>query len=95
MKNYKRALSMKARLSRGVAKMLCASTLALSAAATFAAPDPNFHIYLMFGQSNMEGQGEISSQDQQVPTGLLAMQADNNCTVGGASYGEWRTATPP
>ena len=26
-------------------------------------PDPNFHIYLAFGQSNMEGQGEIEAQD--------------------------------
>ena len=26
-------------------------------------PDPNFHIYLAFGQSNMEGQGEIEPQD--------------------------------
>lgn len=61
----------------------------------FAAPDPNFHIYLMFGQSNMEGQGQISSQDQQVPADLLAMHADDSCTVDGASYGEWRPATPP
>jgi hypothetical protein len=57
--------------------------------------DPNFHIYLMIGQSNMEGQGQISAQDNQVPNGLLVMHADNNCSVGGASYGQWRTATPP
>lgn len=75
-------------------KSMIFGALTLSAS-TFAAPDPNFHIYLMFGQSNMEGQGQISAQDQQVPSGLMAMQADNNCSVGGASYGEWRTATPP
>ena len=26
-------------------------------------PNPNFHIYLAFGQSNMDGAGEIKSQD--------------------------------
>ena len=57
--------------------------------------DPNFHIYLMIGQSNMEGQGQISAQDNQVPTGLLVMHADNNCTKDGASYGQWRPAAPP
>lgn len=61
----------------------------------FAAPDPNFHIYLMFGQSNMEGQGVIGSQDYNVPDGLLVMHDDDACTQEGASYGEWRTATPP
>ena len=30
---------------------------------TLSAPDPNFHIYLAFGQSNMEGQGTIEAQD--------------------------------
>ena len=26
-------------------------------------PNPNFHIYLAFGQSNMDGAGEIEDQD--------------------------------
>jgi len=75
-------------------KTMALGVLTLSASA-FSAPDPNFHIYLMFGQSNMEGQGQISSQDRQVPGNLLAMQADSACTVDGASYGQWRSATPP
>jgi hypothetical protein len=82
-------------LFRTAKKPLCVLAFTLSSTAAFAAPDPNFHIYLMFGQSNMEGQGQISDQDRQVPSDLLAMQADNNCTVNGASYGEWRSATPP
>lgn len=44
-------------------------TLALAACAAtavYAAPDPNFHIYLAFGQSNMEGQGDIGQQDKTV-----------------------------
>lgn len=63
---------------------------------TQAAPDPNFHIYLMFGQSNMEGQGQISASDRIVPDGLLAMQADQNCSgPNGEAFMEWRPAVPP
>jgi len=83
------------RCFRSAARLLSSLAFTLSAASVTAAPDPDFHIYLMFGQSNMEGQGEITSQDQQVPSGLLAMQADDNCSVNGASYGQWREATPP
>lgn len=48
-------LNRMAKLSLGVCLM--------AAASSFAAPDPNFHIYLAFGQSNMEGQGNIEQQD--------------------------------
>ena len=37
--------------------------LALLAAATVRAQDPDFHIYLCFGQSNMEGNARIEEQD--------------------------------
>lgn len=55
-------------------------------------PDPNFHIYICFGQSNMEGQGPIESQDQTVDSRFQIMQAVS-CT--GQPQGKWRTATPP
>lgn len=57
-------------------------------------PDPNFHIFLAIGQSNMEGQGPIESQDQTCDERFLMMcttdTANNN-----AQTKEWRTATPP
>ncbi len=56
------------------------------------AQDPNFHIYLAFGQSNMEGQGTIESQDRTVDARFQNMQAVS-CT--GQPAGQWRTATPP
>lgn len=56
------------------------------------AQDPNFHIYLCFGQSNMEGQGDIESQDQTVDSRFQIMQAVS-CT--GKPAEKWRTATPP
>ena len=54
--------------------------------------DPNFHIYLCFGQSNMEGQGDIEAQDQTVNSRFQVMQAVA-CT--GRPQNVWRTATPP
>jgi hypothetical protein len=38
--------------------------------------DPNFHIYLCFGQSNMEGQDTIEEQDLAVDSRFQVMQAD-------------------
>ena len=44
---------------------------------TFAlsAPDPNFHVYLAFGQSNMEGNARPEAQDQQCPERFKMMAA--------------------
>lgn len=58
------------------------------------AQDPNFHIYLCFGQSNMEGQGPIESQDQNPPVDsrFQVMQAVN---CSGQPAGQWRTASAP
>lgn len=58
--------------------------------------DPNFHIYLCFGQSNMEGAGTIENQDKTVDSRFQVMGAVN-CSSGGKVYtlGKWQTATPP
>ena len=66
------------------------------ASVAFAAPDPNFHIYLAFGQSNMEGQGDISSQDKTVDERFQVMWAANDgyCNQG-MSKGKWSKAVPP
>ena len=54
--------------------------------------DPNFYIFLCFGQSNMEGQGPIETQDLTVDSRFQVMQAVT-CTNQPANA--WRTATPP
>jgi GH35 family endo-1,4-beta-xylanase len=54
--------------------------------------DPNFYIFLCFGQSNMEGQGPIEAQDLTVDSRFQVMQAVT-CTNQPANA--WRTATPP
>jgi Carbohydrate family 9 binding domain-like/Carbohydrate esterase, sialic acid-specific acetylesterase/Ig-like domain CHU_C associated/Secretion system C-terminal sorting domain len=50
-------------------------------------PDPNFHIYLVIGQSNMEGQGSAESADQ---TGFDAQRfrvfGAVNCNGSGRTY---------
>jgi hypothetical protein len=58
-----------------------------------AAPDPNFHIYLLLGQSNMEGAAPIESQDQTTHPKVQVLQ-DANCGTA-TPYAQWRSATPP
>jgi hypothetical protein len=58
------------------------------------AQDPNFHIYLCFGQSNMDGTGTIEAQDR-VSNNRVKMLQDQSCSNLGRSYGTWYTATPP
>jgi hypothetical protein len=56
--------------------------------------DSNFHIYLCFGQSNMEGQGKIEEQDKNVDSRFQVMQA-LNCSDLKRTKGKWYTAIPP
>lgn len=56
--------------------------------------DPNFYIFLCFGQSNMEGQGAIQTQDMTVDSRFQVMEADN-CSNLGRTLGSWYTAIPP
>ncbi len=56
--------------------------------------DPNFYIFLCFGQSNMEGQGTIQRQDLTVDSRFQVMEAVD-CPNLGRTMGNWYTATPP
>jgi hypothetical protein len=67
--------------------------VALSAPAV-SEPDPNFHIYLMIGQSNMEGAATIEEQDLVTNSRVMVLQ-DEDCSRLGAVYGQWRVASPP
>jgi len=58
------------------------------------AQDPNFHIYLCFGQSNMDGTGTIENQDK-VTNSRVKMLQDQTCSNLGRNYGTWYTAVPP
>lgn len=57
--------------------------------------DPNFHIYLCFGQSNMEGNAKIEAQDRTGVDPRFKMMAAVNMPSSSRTKGEWYTAYPP
>ncbi|ORX42612.1 hypothetical protein BCR36DRAFT_374345 [Piromyces finnis] len=59
----------------------------------YAEPDPNFHIYLAFGQSNMEGQGPIEEQDLVPEERFQMISTTEGCND--RHLGEWYDAVPP
>jgi poly(3-hydroxybutyrate) depolymerase len=59
-----------------------------------AAPDPNFHIYICFGQSNMEGAGQVEQSDKVNVNERFKMMATVSCN-GSREMGKWYTAVPP
>ena len=76
-------------------KFLLGAAFAMALSQVNAAPDPNFHIYLAFGQSNMEGQGDIGDQDKTVNERFQVLWAADNGSCSGKTKGKWSTAVPP
>lgn len=58
-------------------------------------PDPNFHIFLCFGQSNMEGNAQIEAQDKEGVDSRFLMMAAVDMKQQGRKLYEWYTAVPP
>src|SRR5678816_4468727 len=58
-------------------------------------PDPNFHVYLAFGQSNMEGYHGIEPQDKIGVNKRFQMLAAVDFATLGRKKGEWYDAVPP
>jgi hypothetical protein len=48
-------------------------------------PDPNFHLYLLIGQSNMSGRGALDAQSKETNSRVLMLTKDL----------QWRPATDP
>ncbi len=67
---------------------LCISTGAF-------AQDPNFHIYLCFGQSNMEGNARLQAQDSLGISDNLLTMAAVDYKDGSREMGQWYKAVPP
>ncbi len=59
------------------------------------AQDPNFHIYLCFGQSNMEGNARVEPQDTAGVDGRFMVMAAVDCPDLNRTKGEWYRAVPP
>jgi hypothetical protein len=60
-----------------------------------ASPDPNFHVFLAFGQSNMEGFPGIEPQDKTGVDPRFRMLAAMDFADLGRRKGEWYEAIPP
>ena len=78
--------------------LLLGMTLLLSALSTNVfGQNPNFHIYLAFGQSNMEGQGPIEEEDRNVPSNVKVLWSSTASDVADEirNTGKWYTAVPP
>ena len=79
-------------------KRICNLTIfsiILLMANTIYSQDPNFQIYLSFGQSNMEGNARIQPQDTvNVNERFMVMEAVD-CPNLDREKGKWYTAVPP
>lgn len=76
----------------GMVGSLCLSMIMASGA--FAAPDPNFHIYIAYGQSNMGGTAEANDADK-VENPRFKIFASQVCNgKGRATIGEVYPAIP-
>lgn len=61
---------------------------------TAAAQDPNLHIYICFGQSNMDGSAEIEEQDK-VGIERFKLMASTDFNEPKRECGKWYIAVPP
>ena len=76
-------------------KRLILTAFAVFAAMAVNAQDPDFHIYLCFGQSNMEGNARIGQQDLEGVSDRFMMMATVDDQERGRDKGKWYTAVPP
>ncbi len=59
----------------------------------FAEPDPNFHIYLALGQSNMQGAAHLP--DNPISHSRVRVLQGENCSEHSYAYGTWRSHFQP
>lgn len=78
-----------------IRKLILAAFIFLSTYTTVVAQDPNFYIFLSFGQSNMEGYARIEAQDTiNVDSRFQVLEAVD-CPSINREKGKWYTAVPP
>lgn len=74
--------------------LLAFAGLLLSAGAAFS-QDPDFHIYLCLGQSNMEGHARPEEVDTRDVNERFRVMAAVDCPALNREKGHWYTAVPP
>ena len=71
------------------------AALAMSLSALAQSPDPNFHIYLCFGQSNMEAGARPAPEDEGFNDSRFQFMAAVDMPRYNREMGKWYTAVPP
>ena len=74
--------------------IICA-LMAIPSLRMMAEVDPNFYIYICFGQSNMEGNAQPEAIDKTGIDKCFRLLATCNFTNPSRTKGNWCTATPP
>ncbi len=75
-------------------RLFLLAVLILLTTNAFAGPDPNFYVFLCFGQSNMEGPPGIEEQDRTVDKRFQVLAAVDFPNIG-RTKGNWYDAVPP
>jgi hypothetical protein len=83
----------KNKIMKSTTRLLVFAVLLLGTISVFS-QDPNFYIFLCFGQSNMDGAGRIETQDSTVDKRFQVLQAVD-CPKLNRTKGNWYTAVPP
>lgn len=78
---------------QGIASIVLAVAACVSNVS--AAPDPDFHIYLCIGQSNMEGNALIEPADRQEVPGRFLVMSTTDFSNQLRCKGKWYVAEPP
>lgn len=76
-------------------KKILLAAVALASAAGARGADPNFHVYLCLGQSNMEGNAQIEPIDRQNVPERFRMMACVDFSNPARTKGNWYVAVPP
>lgn len=78
-----------------IIKSLLFGSALMASAISLNAQDPNFHIYLCYGQSNMEGNAIVENIDKQNIPDRFKMMPAVNYNNPKRVMGEWYEAVPP
>ena len=76
-------------------RFLLSLTLLCLASVAMAGPDPNFYIFLCFGQSNMEGAARPEAQDTASPGPRFLLMPAVDDAERGRTMGQWCEASAP
>jgi len=76
-------------------KNILLSATALASALSMYAADPNFHIYLCLGQSNMEGNAQVEPIDRKDVSERFLLMSTQDFKNPERKTGEWYRAVPP